>query len=970
MTARYRVLGPVGLEVDGAEADLGGPLPRRLLCVLLEARGRAVPVEVLVDELWDLDPPGRPQASIQGYVSGLRRALGPHRGDLSHGPGGYRLRVAEGALDADAFAAEVERGRVTLAAGDAGGAADEFRTALGRWRGRPYDELLPGRGESERTRLADLRAGAEEDLLEARLALGEAAAVAAEAEALIERAPLRERRWALLALATYRDGRQGDALGCLRQVRRLLADRLGIDPGPALQDLERRILAQDPALLASASAPEVPRAADGGGEAPPPPTALTSFVGRSAELAELDRLLAADRRLVTVVGPGGAGKTRLALEWVSADRDRRETVWWLRAGDVQDADLVGVSLVQATGQAALSEDPVAAVRSALTGGSAVLVVDNAEHLVEPLAAMVTRLLAGCPRLRVLVTSREPLGVDGEALLPLGPLPVDAALPGAGPSRSDAVRLLLDRVAAQRPGWEPDAADLHTADLLVRRLDGMPLAVELAASRARVLSLADLLRMLDERVDVLGAVPRSDVVRHASLEDAIAWSVDPLAAPERDLLLRLWPFEGGFPLDAAEAVTAQPDRTLLDLSTLVTRSLVLADTSVSPTRFRLLETVRAYCRTRDDGPDPDEVRAAHAAWVEALTADADADLRGPHAGRVLVRFEQELGNVRAALAHDLPHDPRRALRVAGRLGWFWYRRGHVAEGLRWLDRALEAAAPLAAGAPAADEVRAREARAALLYLDGRLPESGEEIDRAVRLAETGPEVPDWLRGLAHARRGYFRVLDLDGPGALADAAAAQDLALAGSVDWLAADAVQVRGPALALTGDLAGAESALRAAARAAEACGYRWCASSSEWILGTLLLMSGRAPEVPSLLAGATLRLVPEHDRSAVLACAISLAGAWAATGRVDDGLALVAAAGEQGSRIGYSPQRMDPRSMQLAEALLDAAVAAEGVGADRRAAAEARGRGWDWDAMVAAMTADAPGRAGAPGATSTRIYV
>jgi len=665
-----RVLGPVEVEVDGVPVDLGGPALRRLLTALAVDAGRVVPDDRLADAVWGAAPPAGARRALQVYVSRLRTALGP--GTVEREGGGYRLLVGPGGLDVDVFVGAIEDGRSAAAAGDPAAAADRFAMALRAWRGEPFADLDGAdRVAAVRSRLGELRASAEEELAAARIEAGDAAAAVADLTELVRAAPLRERRSTLLALALYRGGRQADALAVLRRLRAVLADELGVDPGRQAQELEQRLLAQDPALGPPPAPPAAPRR-----RLPPVRRPLTSFLGRAADLAELDAALAA-HRLVTMVGPAGVGKTRLAVECAAGRADVRG---FARLAQVREAAELPLVLAGVVGQPVVTGDPFDAVVRTLTDGPGLLVLDNCEHVVDAVAELALDLLDECPDLRILATSRTALHVDGERLQPVAPLP-DA----------DAMELFLDRVRAVRPGWQPGGGEEVHVRRVVAALDGLPLALELGAGRAATLGLQEIADRIDDRFALLPAVPHGSVAAHASLQAAIAWSVDLLDEPDRAQLLRLWPFEGGFSRDAACAVRPE-GRTVADteasLSTLVTWSVATADTSADRTRYLLLESIRGYCREID--PDPDATREAHARWVRELAARCIVELRAGNAGRYMPMLVGELPNLRAGLAHDLEHDPSAALHSVGCLGLFLTRCMHSSEAARLATAVLDGA----------------------------------------------------------------------------------------------------------------------------------------------------------------------------------------------------------------------------------------------------------------------------------------
>jgi predicted ATPase/DNA-binding SARP family transcriptional activator len=901
-----RVLGPTEIGAGAGPVELGGPQPRRLITALIAAEGRPVTDDRLAAAIWGDDVPPQAATSLQSYISRLRRALG--RDALPRTSAGYRIEA--GRIDAAEFVAEVDRGRALLTAGDATGARRAFAAALALWRGEAYADLDPTpEVVAARGRLDEVREVAVEERLAARLATGDAPGAVAELQASVRAQPYRERRWELLILGLYRGGRQTEALAALRRIRALLADELGVDPGPALQSLERRLLAQDPALLLPAPSTT------------PVARPLSTFLGRDDELALLTGLLGR-HRLVTLIGPGGAGKTRLAVEyaaglvsrWANPSEDVTGGSWLVRLADVTDPRDVPSAVATAMGVRAST-----ALTAALADRSGLLVLDNCEHLVAAAADLALHLLAHCPGLRVLATSREPLGVDGESTLPVEPLPSDAA-----------VALLTDRIGRIRPGWTPDPGEHAELRQLAAALDGIPLALELAAARARVLGLRELLALLDDRFPALGAVPRGALAPHATLEAAIAWSVDLLAPGDRTLLLRLWPFEGGFPLEAAAAVGSDLDA----LSSLVTRSVVVADTTVTPARYRMLGLLRAYCRERD--PDPAASRAAHAAWVRSLVARAMQDLRGERSAHAIRTLQRELPNVRAAISHDLTVAPAAALRSAGQLDWFWFRGGHVDEGQRLLLAAL-AAAP---DAPAVDRARAWASCAALRFIGGDLNSARAALDEVNRALGAPTDVEG--RTLLAQVRYYEAIMWLTyGEFATAVARAEQSVAMGREIgeEWLVASAEMSLGGALVGLGEVTRGRATLSTAIERGLGCGQTWAAAMAELFLARSHLTGPPDPAAALVLLRRALeRFRAEDDVGNVVNCLFSGAWALALSGRVAEAATLRAAALRQARRRGLQPEVTDPTGA----AALDAALGPAEPGTDQL----------DEAAMVAMLTA------------------
>jgi predicted ATPase/DNA-binding SARP family transcriptional activator len=890
------VLGTTEVEADGVRVELGGPLPRRLVAALLAAEGWPVSEDALTEAVWGAEAPASPAASLQAYVSRLRRQLG--RQSLERAGDGYRLAVDDS--DAARFVAEVRRGRELLDDERPGEAMRAFDTALARWRGEAFADLPDTHA---RTRLNELRAVAVEERLAARIAAGDAPGAVAELTAAVEAEPYRERRWELLILALYRGGRQADALAALRRVRARLTDELGIDPGPALQELEGRLLAQDPRLLL----PDRPATAV---------RPLSHFFGRSGELSTLAELIATSR-LVTLVGPGGAGKTRLAVEF-AADRQP----WFVRLADVTDAELVAAAVAAATGVRGSTADAIA---TALADRPGLLLLDNCEHLVAAAAELALELLARCPGLRVLATSREPLGVDGERLLPVAPLPT-----------ADAVALLTDRITAVRPGWRPGPTEADQLDRLAAALDGIPLALELAAARARVLNLGELVEMLHDRFPALGPVPRGALAPHQTLEAAVAWSIDLLPAADRAVALRLWPYEGGFPLSALE-------HDLDALSALVTRSVVVADTSVTPARYRMLEIVRAYCRQHD--PDPAGSRARHAAWVRQVAERTTPELRSSRSAHAIRVLNRELANLRAGIVHDLTANPAAAVRTAGLLEWFWFRGGHVTDGLRLLGAALDGAPD----APPTDRARAWATAATLQFLTGDIGAASEMLRRAVVTLGDDPDRDGWvLRAQLH----YYESLLLSAQGDHAAAAGqgrqAIEVARRIGEEWLTASGLMTLGWALLGDGRLGDGRATLAEAAERAAAIGQGWTTAMCTLLLARGLLTSSvTEPSEPEralvLLRRAVELFAGEDDVGNVLSGLHTGAYALSLVGRVADAATLAVAVDREATRRGLVPGSLDPVGVaELAGAL---------AGTDRAAAARAA-ETLDEPAMLALLAA------------------
>jgi predicted ATPase/DNA-binding SARP family transcriptional activator len=874
----FGVLGSIQVLDGDRPVELGGPLPRRLLTALVAAEGRPVPDDRLSESVWEGRPPASSQTAMQVYVSRLRRALGDTGRDaLRHTATGYRLLTTPGATDIERFTEQISAARLLAASSQSDKALPALDAAMRLWRGDPFADLPTDPGiAAARAHLRELRDSAEEDRVTARLAMGQDAAAVAELEALVRAAPYRERRWALLVLSLYRCDRQAEALAAVRRVRSLLADQLGIDPGPELQRLEQQVLRQDPGLLLPGRvSPSHDLAYH-----QPIPRPLSSFLGRDSDLALLAGLVGASR-LVTVTGTAGVGKTRLAIEHAAARTDG-DGPWLVRLADVTDPAVLSSAVAAATGVTETAAAIPDSLAKALHHRRGLLLLDNCEHLIDHVVPLVLGILDRAPGLRVLATSRVPLGVDGERLLPLDPLPI-----------AQAVALLADRIRTVRPTWEPQERELDAVRHVATALDGIPLALELAAARAPVLGLHELAARLGDRLAVLGKTPAGSLTPHATLEAAIGWSVDLLPDTDRSMLLRLWPFEGGFPL---EAVLLSAETGMETLSSLVSRSMVVADTTAAPGRYRLLEIIRAYCRTHD--PAPGASSAAHAAFIHRQAAHAAQELRGersPDATRTLTR---ELPNIRAAIAHDLTADPEAALRTAGQLMWFWVRGGLLAEGRRLLERGLDAAPH----APARDIARARAAHAGLEYMAGDGGHARETIAAVVRaLPATGRE-DQALYAEARCYQAMLQVPDGDPETALAAAADAYRIGAELGLDWLAAQAELTRGTVLLMLGRTIDGREALHAAIRGALACGVDWTAAVSELMLAQSMLASGD-PALPTLRS-ALRRFRREGDTSNILMVLHHGAQALAADGQTERAEQLRAAVHQHSTQRGLRLQQ------------------------------------------------------------------
>ncbi|WP_370932598.1 BTAD domain-containing putative transcriptional regulator [Amycolatopsis sp. cg13] len=645
---RIGVLGAVvAWDGAGGTVAVGGPRGRALLALLAADAGRFVSAERLIDGLYGEDPPDGAANALQSQVSRLRSAL---KLPIELTSAGYRLRIEPDEVDAHRFERLASEGRRELAAGDPTRASDLLGEALALWRGPAFADVPAA--EVQTTRLSELRAEAAADRVDAEISLGRASDVIDELRTTVAENPLRERSQAQLVRALHATGRTAEALAAFEDARRTLADELGADPGPDLTEAHLAALRGESANAAT-----------------PLPAQLTSFVGRDNELKQVADLLR-QARLVTLLGPGGTGKTRLAIE-AAADAGPCVFVELAPhvADDVPQAVLTALGLREgARGR----QDPVERLVSALRDQATLLVLDNCEHVITAAARLVAQLLPACPGLRVLATSREPLGITGEQLAPIPRLAVPP--PGASTVETyPAVRLFLDRARASDPGFR--LTDETAADVvrICTALDGLPLALELAAARVRTLPVADIAARLDDRFQLLARGSRTADERHRSLRGVVEWSWDLLDDDERRLARRLTVFTGGATLAYAEQVCDVPVDLLTELAD---KSLV----EPSSGRYRMLETIRAFCAEKlDAAGETERFRHAHAQAFLRLAEEADPKLRTAEQLDWLRKIDAEYDNIVAALRWSAAADPSTALRIATALSMYWWLRGRRYEG---------------------------------------------------------------------------------------------------------------------------------------------------------------------------------------------------------------------------------------------------------------------------------------------------
>jgi predicted ATPase/DNA-binding SARP family transcriptional activator len=704
------VLGPVAVEHDGRCVPVPGGKTSELLVRLALEAGTFVGADRLVEDVWAEEAVTTRRNTLQSKIAKLRRAFGdPHV--IESADGGYMLAVDASEVDALAVLREKAAAADLLDAGDDRAAAELSASALERYRG----ELLRGAGDwavPYRARLDEARMELTETRFAARLRLGGAGEEIGDLESAVEAYPYQEGLWELLITALYRAGRQADALATYQRVRILLADELGLAPGPRLQELERRILVHDSALGIGERAA---RALEDHAQAGNLPSLAAELVGRETDIAAISDLLAS-HRLVEIVGPGGIGKTALAIA-----TGRRLAVpggiWLARletaatADDVLDAVIAALHVTG--GEAALLER--------LKSSAAVVILDNCEHVLDAAAALAVRLLDAALSLRILCTSQVRLDVDGESVLELTPLAL-----------SEAVELFTLRATARR---QDDAGDaVHD---LCRSLDGLPLAIELAAARTKTLSIAEIGRRLDDRFSVLSDPTSRRPERRRALKATIQWSYELLFPDDQRGLWALAAFAGGAPLPAVErvleALDVPPSAAIDVVGRLASRSLVIVD---DDKRYRLLDSIRAFAlEAMAQSGLTERALAAHAGWYADAAGVSTQGVRSSRQADHLAFARAERANLDVALAWSGTHHPLLAIRIVNGFGWAWIVLGD-SRGAQRLLRALDAAGE---AAPIRDRAGALLLAAWIEASTGRLELAREHIAAATEVADAIDDV---------------------------------------------------------------------------------------------------------------------------------------------------------------------------------------------------------------------------------------
>ncbi|WP_328533356.1 winged helix-turn-helix domain-containing protein [Micromonospora zamorensis] len=817
---RFRILGPTQVVLaDGREVPVGGPRLRALLALLLLDAGRVVSAERLIDGLYGEHPPRGASNALQSQVSRLRQALPAGHDPVEFHPAGYRLAVDPDDVDAYRFERLARAGRRALVDGDWPRAAAVLREALELWRGPALADAVGAAGApAQAARLDELRLAAIEDRVEADLALGAQSALIAELRELVVAHPLRERSRGQLMRALAALGRPAEALAEFEDARHTLAEQLGVDPSAELAAVHLAVLRGEERAAAEQALP----------------SQLTTFVGREEELKRV-RALLGERRLVTLTGPGGAGKTRLAIEAAGrVDGDVRfvELAGLADGSDVPQAVLSALGLRDAGLRAPAEPGRQSTDRlvEALAERRLLLVLDNCEHVIADVARLAARLLGACPALRVLATSREPLGLAGEALCPLSGLTLPP--PDASTENADdyaAVSLFAQRAADVAPDFTVTEANVDVVLRICRTLDGLPLAIELAAARLRALPVAEVAARLDDRFRLLSMGSRAASPRHRTLRAVVEWSWDLLDDAERRLARRLTVFAGGATLKAAGRVSGLPAAEFVDaLSGLADKSFV----ELTGGRYRMLETVRAFCAERlAEAGEADQLRRAHTAYFLEFAWTASDHLRRAEQLHWLRRLDAERDNLHAALrrataAGDAPD----AAGLVAALSFYWWLRGMRGEAARLAANVLDllgAEAP-----PGLSEEFALCVYNSSLAGAGHLPSLGNQrsvirsLDRAPRqpflLYLSGISTGPPSGGAEHVEELMRELRRLVGPDV-----------------WINALGAMGSGSALMWSGEWDRARSALATALDGFRSTGDRWGCMITLGALGELAAWQG-----------------------------------------------------------------------------------------------------------------------------------
>ena len=875
----FRILGP--LEVSGADGHLPitAAMHRALLLHLLVRANETVSADALVDALWGARPPASARKLIQIYVSQLRKLLG--ESVLETRPPGYAIAVEWVRLDSARFERLLEEGSQALLDGNPALASTLLGRALALWRGAALADVVDDESVlAEARRLEELRLEALMERIEADLQLGRHAGLVSELQGRVGEHPLQERLRAQLMLALYRGGRQAEAAEVYVDAHRALVDELGVEPGRELRELQHAILNQDPSLQLAPPDRTTASAL---------PTPTTRLIGREPELGEIERLLdLPDVRLVTITGPGGIGKTRLALEAGTRARDEfANGVVFVGLADLTDSELVIPTIAEALGVKEHAGEPLReTLVEVIRGRDLLLVLDNLEQVLDA-APDLSELLRAAPRLKLLGTSRSRLRLSGEHVCLVPPLAVPV------PSRfadleslaeSAAVALFCERARAVTPGFALTSENAAAVAEICTRLEGVPLAIELAAARIRMLTPRLLLDRLGLRLPLLTEGGWDLPARQRTVRATIDWSYELLNDAEQSLLARLGVFVGGWTLETAELVCPS-DNVLSVLTGLQDSSLVGQEVDFGEPRYRLLETVREYALERL-GTDAEQ-RDRHAVAFVGLAEQAESELVGPEQAIWQERLEREHGNMRAALGWLQESGQfELELRLAAALGRFWYVRAHLSEGQSRLEAAL-----VHAGAGARPEFRAKALRtaSAIAVIQGEYAKARALAEQGLELYRQLDDLPGTVRSLSNL--GAILLAD-DRPedaGSVLD----ESVALARKLpdQRIVALALNNRGDVALTLGDYDAAAALFEESLALLRKVGDTANIARSLFNLGASTLERGKLPPARDLLRESLSLSIAVGDKEDVAWCLVGLAAVATRTGDPDRGAVLLGAA-------------------------------------------------------------------------------
>ncbi len=685
MGTEFAILGELEVRRNGDRLELGSSRQRALLARLLISPNEAVSMDRLIDDFWRGDPPDQARHGIHVYMSRLRKALGPDGDRLERYATGYRIRIQPDELDSTRFERLAAEGRRELENHRAHAALDTLTRALGMWRGSALADFTDDPfARSETVRLNELRLDTFEQRVWADLECGRHDVIVAELRDTVARHPFRETCWEQLMLALYRSGRQADALRAYQSARSVLGEELGLEPGPALRAMEDLVLAQDPGI----SYAPIP----GDRSFSQLPLQRTSFIGRDRELSQVNELLETSR-LLTLIGAPGSGKTRIAIHLLDIHKERfPHGRYFVALAPIAEPQLVPKTIAHVLGLPDRpAEAPIARTTAFLRDRTALLVLDNFEHLL-PAAAEVGVLLDSATDLRIVVTSRCPLGIAGEQVYVVPPLSVPPTLDTDYSTLAgyDAIALFAARARASDPDFTLKPANAPAIAEIARRLDGLALAIELAAARSNLMTPRELLGRLTQRLLMLTGGPTDADARHHTMRDAIAWSYELLNPDQQAVFRRLGVFVGGFTLDAACVLADLSDTlTLACIDSLLSGSLLHRTATAGETRYAMLETIREYALERlTAAGEIGDTRDRHLQYCLQLAKKAEPLLTSDSRGAGLQQLDADVDNIRAALRYALEADrPDIGMELANRIWRFWQGSDRLTEGRVWLERLL-------------------------------------------------------------------------------------------------------------------------------------------------------------------------------------------------------------------------------------------------------------------------------------------